>query len=83
MAVSDEPSFSNCIIHSKCIHRRFVRTEEDDGKGKAWEVDMAKEYYAKLFREYALIDLSKYKVRLSFSQRNVVCTFPLLQVSPA
>ena len=40
---------------------RFVRSEEDDSSD-SWEVHMAKRYYAKLFKEYAIADLSRYKV---------------------
>ena len=41
---------------------RFVRSEEDDSSD-SWEVRMARRYYAKLFKEYAIADLSRYKVR--------------------
>lgn len=52
---------------------RFLRDEEDDqstskGKQKAgsssteeWEEQLSKSWYDKLFREYALCDLSRYK----------------------
>ena len=43
------------------LHFRFLRTEEDDSKD-SWEVNLAKRYYAKLFKEYAIGDLSRYKV---------------------
>lgn len=39
---------------------RFVRTEDDDITD-SWEVRMARRYYAKLFKEYAIADLSRYK----------------------
>ena len=42
---------------------RFVRTEEDDSTD-SWEVNLARRYYAKLFKEYAIADMSRYKVRL-------------------
>ena len=42
---------------------RFIRTEADDAAGNAWEVRLARRYYAKLFREYAIADLSRYKAR--------------------
>ena len=42
---------------------RFVRSEEDDSSD-SWEVRMARRYYAKLFKEYAIADLSRYKVRI-------------------
>lgn len=40
---------------------RFVRSDEDDSND-SWEVRMARRYYAKLFKEYAIADLSRYKV---------------------
>ena len=50
-----------------------MRTEEDDSND-SWEVRMARRYYAKLFKEYAIADLSRYKVYAhQFS-----CTFGLL-----
>ena len=41
-------------------HDRFLRTEEDDATA-TWEVKLAKRYYDKLFKEYCLADLSRYK----------------------
>lgn len=38
---------------------RFIRTEDDDRQQAPWVVNMARTYYSKLFREYALVDLSK------------------------
>ena len=40
---------------------RFIRTEEDDGaeNDDAWEVKLAKKYYARLFKEYAIADFSQ------------------------
>lgn len=38
---------------------RFIRTEQDDEEQAPWVVNMARTYYSKLFREYALVDLSK------------------------
>jgi hypothetical protein len=46
---------------------RFIRTEEDDAAGDAWEVRLARRYYAKLFREYAIVDLSHYKARANMT----------------
>lgn len=40
---------------------RFIRSAEDDADD-SWEARLAKRYYAKLYREYAIIDLSQYKV---------------------
>ena len=45
------------------VPSRFIRSEEDDAGGDAWEVRLARRYYAKLFREYAIVDLSRYKAR--------------------
>ncbi|KAL4444099.1 hypothetical protein ABPG75_011836 [Micractinium tetrahymenae] len=39
---------------------RFIRSEEDDATD-SWEVRLAKRYYSKLFKEYAIADLSRYK----------------------
>ncbi|EFN56799.1 hypothetical protein CHLNCDRAFT_22127 [Chlorella variabilis] len=39
---------------------RFIRSEADDA-GDSWEVRLAKRYYSKLFKEYAIADLSRYR----------------------
>uniref|UniRef100_A0A0D6QSK2 Uncharacterized protein n=1 Tax=Araucaria cunninghamii TaxID=56994 RepID=A0A0D6QSK2_ARACU len=39
---------------------RFIRSEEDD-LDSSWEQRLAKRYYDKLFKEYCIADLSKYK----------------------
>ncbi|KAJ3050278.1 hypothetical protein HK097_008766 [Rhizophlyctis rosea] len=39
---------------------RFLRTEEDDAD-TSWEARIAKKYYDKLFKEYCIADLSRYK----------------------
>ncbi|XP_055959973.1 uncharacterized protein LOC126661010 isoform X2 [Mercurialis annua] len=39
---------------------RFVRTEEDD-MDTSWEQRLVKRYYDKLFKEYCIADMSKYK----------------------
>ena len=49
------------LLEQSCVVCRFVRTEADDSSD-TWEVRMAKKYYAKLFKEYAIADLSRYKV---------------------
>ena len=41
---------------------RFIREERDD-EGGGWEVRLARQYYSKLFREYCIADLSRYKVK--------------------
>lgn len=38
---------------------RFIRRPEDDAPG-TWETRLASRYYARLFREYAVADLSRY-----------------------
>lgn len=40
---------------------RFIRSEDDDSTELPWVVKMAKKYYSRLFREYALADLSRYR----------------------
>lgn len=39
---------------------RFIRTEKDDAE-MSWEVRLAKRYYQRLYKEYAIADLSRYK----------------------
>lgn len=39
---------------------RFIRSDEDDA-ADSWEVRLAKRYYSKLFKEYAIADLSRHK----------------------
>ncbi|KAL8154372.1 hypothetical protein V2J09_012132 [Rumex salicifolius] len=39
---------------------RFIRTEEDD-MDTSWEQRLVKRYYSKLFKEYCIADMSKYK----------------------
>ncbi|XP_057822175.2 uncharacterized protein LOC131034640 isoform X1 [Cryptomeria japonica] len=39
---------------------RFIRSEEDD-LDSSWEQRLAKRYYDKLFKEYCIADMSKYK----------------------
>ncbi len=41
---------------------RFIRAPEDDAD-ESWEARLAKRYYAKLFREYAVADLSRHQAR--------------------
>ncbi|KAL6073099.1 FRA10A associated CGG repeat 1 [Balamuthia mandrillaris] len=43
---------------------RFLRTEEDDQAEnalEAWEKKLAKKYYDKLFKEYCIVDLTRYR----------------------
>ena len=40
---------------------RFIRSEQDDAPA-TWEVKVARRYYERLFREYCIADLSRYKV---------------------
>jgi hypothetical protein len=39
---------------------RFLRSAEDDAED-SWEVRLAKRYYSRLFKEYAIADLSRHK----------------------
>lgn len=39
---------------------RFIRTEEDDAE-RSWEQRLAKRYHEKLFKEYCIADMSRYK----------------------
>ncbi|CAI5531541.1 unnamed protein product, partial [Closterium sp. Naga37s-1] len=39
---------------------RFIRSEADDAEG-TWEQRLAKRYYDKLFKEYCVADMSRYK----------------------
>lgn len=41
-------------------HHRFLWNEEDD-PDETWEKRLAKKYYDKLFKEYCITDLSRYK----------------------
>ncbi|KAG0051221.1 hypothetical protein BGZ83_003972 [Gryganskiella cystojenkinii] len=51
-------------------NHRFLRTEKDDGD-LSWEKRIAKKYYDKLFKEYALVELRFYKEgRLAMRWRN-------------
>lgn len=40
-------------------HHRFIWSDKDDDS--SWEVQLARRYYDKLFKEYCIIDLSRYK----------------------
>lgn len=43
-------------------HHRFIRGDGDDlGPNCSWEERMAARYYKKLVKEYALVDLGRYK----------------------
>jgi protein FRA10AC1 len=43
-------------------NHRFLREEHDDAQlGESWEQRLAKRYYDRLFKEYALADLSRYR----------------------
>lgn len=44
-------------------NHQFVRDDDTDRKlcTQSWEIRMARRYYDKLFKEYALVDLSRYK----------------------
>ncbi|BDA50345.1 Protein FRA10AC1 homolog [Coccomyxa sp. Obi] len=41
---------------------RFIRSEEEDAAAEdRWALRLAKRYYSKLYREYAIVDLSRYQ----------------------
>jgi protein FRA10AC1 len=42
---------------------RFLRSDEDDNELSAWEARLARRYYDKLFKEYCVADLSRYRER--------------------
>lgn len=45
---------------------RFIRSAEEDAAAEdRWALRLAKRYYAKLYREYAIVDLSRYQVQRS------------------
>jgi protein FRA10AC1 len=46
------------VLHEQ---HQFIRDEEDDSKNKSWERRMTAKYYQRLFKEYALADLTRYK----------------------
>jgi len=41
-------------------HHKFLWCDEGEGEN-TWEVQLARRYYDKLFKEYCIIDLSRYK----------------------
>ena len=51
---------------------RFIRSAEDDADD-SWEARLARRYYAKLFREYAIADLSRHKVRAGSAVLQALC----------
>jgi hypothetical protein len=49
---------------------RFIRDDEEDAAADdPWAVRLARRYYAKLYREYAVVDLTRYKVRDRHTKR--------------
>ncbi|RMZ52552.1 hypothetical protein APUTEX25_003695 [Auxenochlorella protothecoides] len=40
---------------------RFIRSDAEDAAGDPWEVRLARRYYAQLYREYAIADLSRHR----------------------
>ncbi|XP_013113804.2 protein FRA10AC1 homolog [Stomoxys calcitrans] len=42
-------------------HHRFLWDDSDDANEDSWEVRLAKRYYDKLFKEYCIADLTRYK----------------------
>lgn len=44
-------------------YHQFIRDDEQDSKNinSKWEIRMARKYYNKLYKEYAIVDLSRYR----------------------
>ncbi|XP_067622124.1 protein FRA10AC1 homolog [Eurosta solidaginis] len=42
-------------------HHRFLWNSEESPKKKTWEMRLARRYYDKLFKEYCVADLTRYK----------------------
>jgi hypothetical protein len=67
-----EPNFvSKALMHNsdKEVLRRgfqFLRDDDVDEEDASWETRVAVKYYDRLFKEYALVDLSHYTEGLSF-----------------
>eukprot|EP01036_Dinobryon_divergens_P038504 gene38504-50564_t len=59
-AISD---FSGTDRAVQVAQHRFIRDDEIDKKcwGQDWGLRMARRYYDKLYKEFALVDLSHYK----------------------
>lgn len=64
-----------CLKNSSMLHRsdlealrsehKFVRSAEEDSRdGADWKVRLARRYYDKLYKEYAIIDLSRHELGL-------------------
>lgn len=54
---------------------RFIRTEEDNDDS-TWEHRVAKRYYDKLFKEYCLADMTRYKEgKVNIAHYCVSCFF--------
>ncbi|RUP48885.1 hypothetical protein BC936DRAFT_143745 [Jimgerdemannia flammicorona] len=49
------------MIHDPISYRRFIRNPDEDGSSVTWEQRVAKKYYDKLFKEYAICELKYYK----------------------
>ena len=64
---SNFPNFPNFLQFFQIFaifSRRFIRSEEEDAAAEdRWALRLAKRYYSKLYREYAIVDLSRYQVR--------------------
>lgn len=61
----DSPNLSPSVFASRSLtpyplpqSYRFIRRPEDDAPD-TWEVRLARRYYDRLFREYAIADLSR------------------------
>lgn len=61
------PSVQSTDLSIMEKNHRFIRCAKDDAargvssSGSDWEARMAAKYYSRLFKEYALVDLSRYK----------------------
>ncbi|EFJ41245.1 alpha-1,2-mannosidase [Volvox carteri f. nagariensis] len=62
----DEPSTKNDAARIRTDadalreHHRFIRSDADN-ESSSWEARLAKRYYDRLFKEYAIVDLTYYK----------------------
>jgi protein FRA10AC1 len=51
----------NGVSQTLTITYRFVREADENDTEISWEQRIAKRYYEKLFKEYAICDLKRYK----------------------
>lgn len=48
-------------LYSNSVMHRFVRDIDEEAADITWEQRIAKRYYDKLFKEYAICELKRYK----------------------